>query len=44
VLRIYHLDRGYDGMVERLRSVGARIARVADDVRDPELIRKAFEG
>jgi UDP-N-acetylglucosamine 1-carboxyvinyltransferase len=41
VLRIYHLDRGYDGMVERLRGVGARIARMSDDVHDPEVIRKA---
>lgn len=32
VLRIYHLDRGYDDLVGKLRSLGARIARVDDAV------------
>lgn len=27
VLRVYHLDRGYEGIEEKLRSVGARIER-----------------
>ncbi|TVQ92166.1 MAG: UDP-N-acetylglucosamine 1-carboxyvinyltransferase [Deltaproteobacteria bacterium] len=31
VLRIYHLDRGYEDMTARLRGVGASIARLADD-------------
>jgi len=42
VLRIYHLDRGYDGMVDKLRALGARIGRVADDIRDPEALRRAI--
>jgi UDP-N-acetylglucosamine 1-carboxyvinyltransferase len=28
VQRIYHLDRGYDRLVEKLRGVGAEIERV----------------
>jgi UDP-N-acetylglucosamine 1-carboxyvinyltransferase len=28
--RIYHLDRGYDRMEEKLRSLGARVSRVKD--------------
>lgn len=28
VLRIYHLDRGYERMEERLRQLGAQIERV----------------
>jgi UDP-N-acetylglucosamine 1-carboxyvinyltransferase len=32
VLRIYHLDRGYDDLVGKLQGLGARIARVGDDV------------
>ncbi|MBM75485.1 MAG: UDP-N-acetylglucosamine 1-carboxyvinyltransferase [Proteobacteria bacterium] len=31
VLRIYHLDRGYDRLVQKLRGVGAKIARVSSD-------------
>ena len=27
ILRIYHLDRGYDDLVGKLQGVGARIAR-----------------
>jgi UDP-N-acetylglucosamine 1-carboxyvinyltransferase len=30
VSRIYHLDRGYERMEEKLRSLGARIERVKD--------------
>jgi UDP-N-acetylglucosamine 1-carboxyvinyltransferase len=29
VLRVYHVDRGYEGLDERLRSLGAEITRVA---------------
>jgi UDP-N-acetylglucosamine 1-carboxyvinyltransferase len=42
VLRIYHLDRGYEDMVGRMRGIGARIARLDDDVRDPERIARAL--
>lgn len=31
VLRIYHLDRGYAQMVQKLRSIGAIIGRYATD-------------
>jgi len=30
VLRIYHLDRGYDTLESKLRSLGADIARVKE--------------
>jgi UDP-N-acetylglucosamine 1-carboxyvinyltransferase len=30
VLRVYHLDRGYEKMEQRLRALGADIARVDD--------------
>ena len=30
VSRIYHLDRGYERMEEKLRSLGARIERVKE--------------
>jgi UDP-N-acetylglucosamine 1-carboxyvinyltransferase len=30
VERVYHIDRGYEGIVEKLRSVGADITRVHD--------------
>jgi UDP-N-acetylglucosamine 1-carboxyvinyltransferase len=40
VLRIYHLDRGYEDMVGRLRGLGARIARLPDDA-DPARVRDA---
>jgi UDP-N-acetylglucosamine 1-carboxyvinyltransferase len=29
VLRVYHLDRGYASLVEKLAALGARIKRVA---------------
>ncbi len=32
--RIYHLDRGYEDLVAKLRGVGARIARVSDGMSD----------
>jgi len=31
VKRVYHIDRGYEGIVEKLRGLGARIERVPDD-------------
>jgi UDP-N-acetylglucosamine 1-carboxyvinyltransferase len=43
VLRIYHLDRGYEQLVPRLRQVGARIARVPDDLRDDARIQAALD-
>jgi UDP-N-acetylglucosamine 1-carboxyvinyltransferase len=33
ILRVYHLDRGYDRLVEKLSALGAGLVRVADDVR-----------
>ena len=30
VQRVYHLDRGYDGLTGKLRALGARIERVRD--------------
>ncbi|NIM19258.1 MAG: UDP-N-acetylglucosamine 1-carboxyvinyltransferase [Candidatus Latescibacteria bacterium] len=30
VLRVYHIDRGYDRIVEKLRGLGAEIQRVSD--------------
>lgn len=35
LLRLYHLDRGYEHLVEKLRAVGARLARVPDNVTLP---------
>jgi UDP-N-acetylglucosamine 1-carboxyvinyltransferase len=35
LLRLYHLDRGYGRLVEKLQSLGAAVARVADHVRVP---------
>lgn len=36
VLRVYHLDRGYDGLVDKLRKVGAKIGRFADYIDVPK--------
>jgi len=44
VLRIYHLDRGYFELVEKLRGAGAKIARIGDDVRDNAVMRSAVLG
>jgi UDP-N-acetylglucosamine 1-carboxyvinyltransferase len=44
VLRIYHLDRGYDDLAGKLASLGARIARVGDDVVGPERLAAALAG
>jgi UDP-N-acetylglucosamine 1-carboxyvinyltransferase len=35
LLRLYHLDRGYAQLVEKLQGVGARVARVPDNVQIP---------
>jgi UDP-N-acetylglucosamine 1-carboxyvinyltransferase len=43
VLRVYHLDRGYEDMVGKLRSLGARIARVSDAVSDRAAFLAAFD-
>ena len=32
VLRLYHLDRGYEKLVEKLQALGADVARVTDDL------------
>ncbi|MCB9762312.1 MAG: UDP-N-acetylglucosamine 1-carboxyvinyltransferase [Alphaproteobacteria bacterium] len=46
VLRLYHLDRGYERLVEKLSDVGATVARVPDDPRvrmfapSPDLVAK----
>jgi UDP-N-acetylglucosamine enolpyruvyl transferase len=44
VLRIYHLDRGYDDLAGRLRTVGARIARVPDHLHDDDALTRALDG
>jgi len=31
--RIYHLDRGYDRMEQRLTALGARIERIGERIR-----------
>ena len=36
VLRIYHLDRGYERLEAKLAGLGAHIVRVSDDTRVPE--------
>ncbi|MCB9741154.1 MAG: UDP-N-acetylglucosamine 1-carboxyvinyltransferase [Alphaproteobacteria bacterium] len=33
VLRLYHLDRGYEHLVEKITALGGQVARVADDPR-----------
>jgi UDP-N-acetylglucosamine 1-carboxyvinyltransferase len=42
VLRIYHLDRGYENLVGKLRSVGARIARVSDAEQNLSAMQQAI--
>ncbi len=34
--RVYHIDRGYENIVKKLRSVGAQIERVTDNVTKTE--------
>lgn len=41
VLRIYHLDRGYEHLIDKLRGVGAHLARVSDAVVDRESLLEA---
>ncbi len=43
ILRIYHLDRGYDDLVGKARALGARIARVSDAERDPDAMLRATQ-
>ncbi|MEO0603036.1 MAG: hypothetical protein AAF211_16475, partial [Myxococcota bacterium] len=43
VLRIYHLDRGYENLVGKLRGVGARIVRVSDAMTDREAMAAELE-
>jgi UDP-N-acetylglucosamine 1-carboxyvinyltransferase len=40
VLRIYHLDRGYEELVDKLRGVGANIARVSDAITNQDTLRR----
>lgn len=42
VLRIYHLDRGYEDLVGKLRGVGARIGRVSDAVTDEGTLKRSL--
>ncbi len=42
VLRIYHLDRGYEDLVGKLRGLGAQVGRASDDERDPLKLRHAL--
>lgn len=42
VLRIYHLDRGYENLVGKLRGVGASIGRVGDEVTDPAVMKQSL--
>jgi len=35
VERIYHLDRGYERMEEKLRTLGATVERLGDDEKSP---------
>jgi UDP-N-acetylglucosamine 1-carboxyvinyltransferase len=43
VLRIYHLDRGYEHLVDKLQGVGANVARISDAVTDRRLIERALD-
>ncbi|MCA9096630.1 MAG: hypothetical protein KDA68_24285, partial [Planctomycetaceae bacterium] len=43
IRRIYHLDRGYDGLEKKLASLGARIRRVKDSPEElPETLQPHF--
>ena len=47
VLRLYHLDRGYERLVEKLAALGADVARVTDDLerlRSVPVARTGSEG
>lgn len=43
VLRIYHLDRGYEDLVGKLRGVGARIVRVSDAMTDRDAMASELD-
>ena len=43
VLRIYHLDRGYENLVGKLRGVGARIVRISDAITDRDQMAAALD-
>jgi UDP-N-acetylglucosamine 1-carboxyvinyltransferase len=40
VLRLYHLDRGYERLEDKLAGLGARVSRVADDARAAPRLRE----
>ena len=44
VLRVYHLDRGYEHLVEKFRTLGAHIARVDEEIYEEDLLLKAIHG
>jgi UDP-N-acetylglucosamine 1-carboxyvinyltransferase len=44
VLRVYHLDRGYEHLVEKFRTLGANIARVDEEIYDEALLLDAIHG
>lgn len=35
---LHHLDRGYENLVDKFRSLGAHVGRVADDEHDPYVL------
>lgn len=43
VLRIYHLDRGYENLVGKLRGVGASIGRVSDAITDKDVMKRSLQ-
>ncbi len=43
VLRIYHLDRGYERLVEKLRGVGGRVARVPEGLAGSDAYEAALD-
>jgi UDP-N-acetylglucosamine 1-carboxyvinyltransferase len=42
VRRIYHVERGYEDIVNKLKNLGARIERLPDDAPAPGLSKEAF--
>ena len=38
---LHHLDRGYENFVEKLRSLGARVGRVSDELSDGDALLAA---
>jgi len=43
IRRIYHIERGYEAMEQKLRGLGAKIERVPESVEDPGLEPLVFE-